>query len=106
MNKTIKNLIKDADYSEMRFKSVDVYRKRLSFADELEAIKSDMAEEFGEGINITTSDYGFVNIKVRSKQNLDAYMGKLNELGRFSVQKNDMGSVIIYNINVKQGRMI
>ena len=102
----VKDLIKNAEYGEMSFKSVDVYRKRLSFADELEAMKSDMAEEFGEGTIITTSDYGFVNIKVRTKRDLSDYMRKLNELGRFTVQKRELRTVIIYNINVKQGRML
>lgn len=102
----VKNFLENADYSEMRLMEVDVYKKRLSFADELEAMKSDMAEVFNEGTIITTSTYGFVNIKVRSKRNLDEYMGKLNELGRFSVEKRDLGKVLIYNINVKEGRIL
>ena len=102
----VKDLIKNADYSEMSLKNVDVYRKRLSFEDELEAIASDINEANGGKLTVTTSTYGFNNIKVRSKRNLDAYMGKLDELGRFTVQKRDLGSVIIYNINVKQGKIL
>ena len=100
---TVETIRKNADFSEFELKEEDSYKSLMSFGDELEAIANGIAEVFKDA-KITTSIYGFVNIKVRSKRDLDSYMGKLNELGRFTVQKRDLGSVIIYNINVRRNK--
>ena len=79
------------------------YQRNLDFGEELEEIAEGIRGRF-EDVTVTTSIYGFCKIKVRSKRDLSEFMGKLNELGRFTVLTKDLGSVFIYNINVKMNK--